>query len=103
MSGHPIGAPGSVARFLYDRSRDPKAEPFTGPWAVFVYTPAPEVLATFGDATAAWDYLRLRARPVSEGWITPDGPAVVVDVRAYGCAVRVPLQPHDEFRSRGQR
>lgn len=89
MSTHPMGAPGSVARFLDDHAHDPNAKPFPAPWCVFTYRSCrPHVPNTDGGP------LLLGSGPTKEaaeqvkgagereyGW------AIVVDVRTYRCRV----------------
>lgn len=81
MSTHPIGAPGSIARFLDDHARNPNAKPWPAPWCVFAYArKGGVVLCGSGHTKEAAEQVRGAAER-EHGW------AVVVDVRVSGCRV----------------
>lgn len=82
-----IGAPGSVARYLDDLSRDAAAEPLPARWCVFTYRgmrggpSGGPILAGSGATKEAAETIKRSAESV-HGW------AVVVDVSTYNCQHR---------------
>lgn len=82
MRTHPIGAPGSIARYLDDHSRNPDADPFPAQWCVFRYGTLLEptvVLVASKPKRSDFDPEQL-ARRLEAG-------CVLVNVRTYGCRV----------------
>lgn len=86
MSTHPIGAPGSIARFLDDHARDPNAKPWPAPWCVFTYRSLRAGLAG-GALFVGSGPTKEAAKLVQLGAEREHGFAIVVDVRTYGCKV----------------
>lgn len=88
MSTHPIGAPGSIARFLDDHARDPESLAWPAAWCVFTYrglrdkpvTERGPLFVGAGPTKEAAELVRAAAAR-EHSW------AVVVDVRTYGCKV----------------
>lgn len=88
MSTHPIGAPGSIARFLDDHARDSESLAWPSAWCVFTYRGLRDLpvekrgplFVGAGPTKEAAELVRAAAAR-EHGW------AVVVDVRTYGCTV----------------
>lgn len=79
---HPVGAPGSVARFLDDHAHNPDADPFPAPFCLFRYGRSgepPVVLAASKPGRLDFEP-RALAQALEAG-------CVLVDVRTYGCRV----------------
>lgn len=72
----PLGSPGSIARYLQDRSK--RDEPFARPWCVFCYGVGHNVLLVADGDT--------RAEALAKVPKVLDS-FVFVDVRDYGCKV----------------
>lgn len=78
-----IGSPGSFARFLDDRSRDPSADPFPARYVVLGYATNSsnriDVVGCYADKAQAE---RIAKLPTADYWYMS-----ALDAASYGCKI----------------